>query len=431
MIEILKTNKNISDFLNKISNRGGDSFSNPEIEKTVIDIITDVRERGDHAVREYTAKFDCPDALYYRVPGDVIDKAAEEADNDFIGAMKRCIFNITAYHEEQKREGYTLKQADGVVLKQRVCALDSVGLYVPGGTAAYPSTVLMNAIPAKIAGVREIVIVTPPRKDGTPNPDILTAAKLCGVDKVFMCGGAQAVAALAFGTEEIPKVSKVVGPGNIYVTTAKRLMYGTFIDIDMTAGPSEILIIADETANPRYIAADLLSQAEHDKLASAVLITTSDDVAGKTAAELEKQLSVLPRKEIAEESLKNYGAVIIVKDMEEAVRIANTIAPEHLEVLTENPFELEDKLINVGSLFLGEYSPEPLGDYFAGTNHVLPTNGTARFFSPLSVDSFVKKSSSIYYTKKAFDAAANDITLIAGREGLDAHARSVKTRTEE
>jgi histidinol dehydrogenase len=425
MLKVLRDRKEIADFIKVISGRGGGN--NSEVEKTVLEIMKDVKENGDSAVKKYTAKFDCENPQYYRVPEEALRSAYENADRELLCALERCKKNIEVFHEKQKRAGYTIEQDNGVILKQRINAVGRVGLYVPGGTAPLISSVLMCAVPAKIAGVGEIIIATPPRKDGTPNPDILAAARLCGVNQVFLCGGAQAVAAMAYGTEEIPKADKIVGPGNAYVTTAKKLLFGV-IDIDMIAGPSEILIIADEEANPHYIAADLLSQAEHDTLASAVLITTSEKVAEETIAELEKQLVELPRKEMCEKSLKDYGAVIIVQDMEEAVEISNKIAPEHLEILTANPFEFEEKIINVGSLFLGAYSPEPLGDYFAGPNHVLPTNGTARFFSPLSVDDFTKKSSSIFYPKEALLEAAKDIILVAEREELTAHANSIKIR---
>lgn len=403
---------------------------NENVEKTVKEILADVKANGDEAVKRYTAKFDCPDCKCYRVPEEMIQDTLTEADPQLVDALLNCIENITAYHQKQKQNGYMMTDDSGKIIGQRVRGLDKVGLYVPGGTAAYPSSVLMNAIPAKIAGVQEIIMVTPPLKDGTPNKDILLAAALCGVDKVFMCGGAQAVAALAYGTEEIPKVAKIVGPGNIFVATAKKLLYGT-VDIDMIAGPSEILVLTDDTANPRYVAADLMSQAEHDKLASAVLITTSERVAKETVVELEKQMQTLSRKEIIEHSLNNYGAIIIAQDMMQACDIANRLAPEHLEVIAENPLEYIGRLDNVGSLFLGQYSPEPLGDYYAGPNHVLPTSGTARFFSPLSVDSFVKKSSYIYYTQQALKEAAEDIILVAERERLTAHANSIRVRVED
>lgn len=310
---------------------------------------------------------------------------------------------------------------------QRVRGLSRVGIYVPGGTAAYPSSVLMNAIPARIAGVGEIVMVTPPPKDGGFNPAVMAAAHIAGVDKVYLCGGAQAVAALAYGTESIPKVDKIVGPGNIYVATAKRLLFG-IVDIDMIAGPSEILIIADKTADPAYLAADLMSQAEHDALASSILLTTSAEIARQTVKELERQLETMSRKDIIERSLKNYGAIIVCRDMDEAVEFANRLAPEHLEVMCEQPMDYLGRLDNAGSVFLGKYSPEPLGDYYAGPNHVLPTNGTARFFSPLSVDSFLKKSGFISYSRQALEAARDDIITLADAEGLDAHANSIRVR---
>ena len=415
-------------FLKEVEKRSNEI--NNDVEKTVKAIIADVKENGDKAVQEYTKKFDCADVQYYRVPDEVINDALTEADKEFVDAMLNCVENITKFHERQKQNGYMMTDDRGVILGRRVRGLDKVGLYVPGGTAAYPSSVLMNAIPAKIAGVGEIIMVTPPLKDGTPNKDILVAAALCGVDKVFMCGGAQAVAALAYGTEEIPKVSKIVGPGNIFVATAKKLLYGT-VDIDMIAGPSEILIVADDTANPKYLAADLMSQAEHDKLASSILITTSERVAKETAEELERQVKTLSREDIIRYSLENYGKIIIAKSMEQACEIADSLAPEHLEVVAENPLEYIGKLDNVGSLFLGQYSPEPLGDYYAGPNHVLPTSGTARFFSPLSVDSFIKKSSYIYYTEQALREAKDDIILVAEREQLTAHANAIKVRFED
>lgn len=415
-------------FLKEVEKRS--SEINNDVEKIVKEIIADVKENGDKAVKAYTAKFDCADVQYYRVPDEVINDALTEADPEFVNAMLNCVENITKFHEKQKPNGYVMTEKNGVILGRRVRGLDKVGLYVPGGTAAYPSSVLMNAIPAKIAGVGEIIMVTPPLKDGTPNKDILVAAALCGVDKVFMCGGAQAVAALAYGTEEIPKVSKIVGPGNIFVATAKKLLYGT-VDIDMIAGPSEILIIADDTANPKYLAADLMSQAEHDKLASSILITTSERVAKETTEELERQVKLLSREDIIRYSLENYGKIIITDTMEQACELADSLAPEHLEVVAENPLEYIGKLDNVGSLFLGQYSPEPLGDYYAGPNHVLPTSGTARFFSPLSVDSFIKKSSYIYYTEQALREAKDDIVLVAEREQLTAHANAIKVRFED
>lgn len=430
MIRIINANGDEKKFLAEVEKRAGEV--NAEVEKTVKAILEDVKTNGDKAVKEYTAKFDCPNAQYYRVPDEAIQDALTEANEkspDFVNAMLSAVENITAFHTRQKREGFCVTEENGVIMGQRVRGLDKVGLYVPGGTAAYPSSVLMNAIPAKIAGVKEVIMVTPPLKDGTANKDILVAAALCGVDSIYLAGGAQAIAALAYGTEEIPRVSKIVGPGNIFVATAKKLVYG-IVDIDMVAGPSEILVLADETANPKYLAADLMSQAEHDKLASAIMITTSMELAEKTQTEIERQSATLSRKGIIDESLNNYGGIIVCDDMDYAVEIANKIAPEHLEAVVENPLEYVGKLDNVGSLFLGPYSPEPLGDYYAGPNHVLPTSGTARFFSPLGVDSFVKRSSYIYYTKDALIDAADDIILIAEREQLTAHANSIKVRTE-
>ena len=428
MIRKIYTDGSELEFLKEVEKRSTET--NEKIEKTVREIIADVRTNGDKAVKEYTAKFDCPNCEYYEVPQEVINDALTEADPDLVNALLNCVEKITAFHQRQKQNGYMITGEDGTILGQRVRGLDRVGLYVPGGTAAYPSSVLMNAIPAKIAGVGEIIMVTPPLKDGTPNKDILLAASLCGVDRIFMCGGAQAVAALAYGTDEIPKVSKIVGPGNIFVATAKKILYGV-VDIDMIAGPSEILVLADGTANPKYTAADLMSQAEHDKLASAILVTTSEKLADEVIKEIDRQSAALSRKEIIDYSLDNYSAIIIANDMMQACDIANRLAPEHLEVVAENPLEYIGKLDNVGSLFLGQYAPEPLGDYYAGPNHVLPTGGTARFFSPLSVDSFIKKSSYIYYTKEALNEAADDIILVAEREKLTAHANSIKVRIED
>lgn len=416
------------EFLKEVEKRS--SETNEKVEATVREIIANVRSGGDKAVKEYTAKFDCPDCEYYEVPQEVINDALTETDPKLVDALLNCVEKITAFHQKQKQNGYMMTGEDGTILGQRVRGLDRVGLYVPGGTAAYPSSVLMNAIPAKIAGVKEVIMVTPPLKDGTPNKDILLAANICGVDRIFMCGGAQAVAALAYGTEQIPKVSKIVGPGNIFVATAKKILYGV-VDIDMIAGPSEILVVADDTANPKYIAADLMSQAEHDKLASAILVTTSENLADNVIKEIDRQSAYLSRKEIIDYSLDNYGAVIIANDMMQACDIANRLAPEHMEIVAENPLEYIGKIDNVGSLFLGQYAPEPLGDYYAGPNHVLPTSGTARFFSPLSVDSFIKKSSYIYYTQQALNEAADDIITVAEREKLTAHANSIKVRIED
>ena len=405
------------------------SETSKSVEETVSEIIENVRFNGDKAVKEYTLKFDGNLPDYYEVPRDIINEALEEADEKFVDALLNAMENIADFHNRQREQGFIDAKENGVILGQKIRGLERVGLYVPGGTAAYPSSVLMNAIPAKIAGVKEIIMVTPPCKDGTPNRDILVAAAICGVDRVFLSGGAQAIAALAYGTEEIPKVDKIVGPGNIYVATAKKLLYGV-VDIDMIAGPSEILILADETANPKFIAADLMSQAEHDVLASSILVTTSEEIADETIKEIKRQLETLSREDIIEKSLNDFGAIIVTNCRHCAVELANEIAPEHLEVLMENPMELLGSLENAGSIFLGHYSSEPLGDYYAGPNHVLPTSGTARFFSPLGVSSFTKRSSYIYYTQEALKEAKDDIILIAEREGLTAHANAIKVRFE-
>ncbi len=393
----------------------------------VTEIIDAVRAKGDEAVREYTLKFDgkCPEQ--FEISKADMQRALDEADPEFVASLQRAKENIEDFHRRQKHQSFIDAKANGVILGQRIRGLHRVGLYVPGGTAAYPSSVLMNAIPAKVAGVKEIVMITPPLKTGGANPDILVAAAIAGVDRVFLAGGAQAVAALAYGTESIPRVDKIVGPGNIYVATAKRLLYGT-VDIDMVAGPSEILIMADENAPAPFVAADLMSQAEHDVLASAILLTTSERLAQQVVEEVKNQSESLSRKEIIAQSLQDFGAIIICKDNDQMVEYANEIAPEHLEVMMANPLEYLGRLDNAGSVFLGNYSPEPLGDYFAGPNHVLPTSGTARFFSPLSVDSFIKKSSYIYYTEAELCKAKDDIMRIANREGLTAHANSIKVR---
>ena len=414
-------------FLKEVEQRNNET--DKKISEIVAEIAENVKLNGDKAVKEYTEKFDGKLPEYYEVPRDVINDALTEADPEFVNALLNAQENITAFHNRQKEEGFIAPEANGVILGQRVRGLDKVGLYVPGGTAAYPSSVLMNAIPAKIAGVKEIIMVTPPKKDGTPNKDILVAAAICGVDRVFLAGGAQAIAALAYGTEEIPKVDKIVGPGNIFVAKAKKMLFG-YVDIDMVAGPSEILVVADETADPKYLAADLMSQAEHDMIASAILITTSEEIADKTIAEVERQMEYLSRKEIIRNSIDNYGAVIITESIYDAIDLANGLAPEHLEMQVANPMEYLGRLDNAGSIFLGKYAPEPLGDYYAGPNHVLPTSGTARFFSPLSVNSFTKRSSFIYYTEQALLEAKDDIVCIAEREGLTAHANAIKVRFE-
>lgn len=400
-----------------------------KVENAVAEILDTVRRDGDSAVRMYADRFDggAPESL--ELPRDQVEALAEKADPLFVESLKKAAANIRDFHERQKQQSWLTTREDGVLMGQRIRGLARVGLYVPGGTAAYPSSVLMNAIPAKIAGVGELIMATPV-KGGKANPDIMAAALVAGVDRVLQVGGAHAVAALAYGTESIPKVDKIVGPGNIYVATAKKQLYGT-VDIDMVAGPSEILVLADETANPRYLAADLMSQAEHDPMASAILLTTSEAIARETAAELERQVQTLSRKDIILESLSNFGAILVCSTMDEAVGFANELAPEHLEVCVRDPMEYIGRLDNAGSVFLGNYSPEPLGDYFAGPNHVLPTSGTARFFSPLSVDSFVKKSSFIYYTRSALLPQADDIIRLAQAEGLTAHANSIQVRKEE
>lgn len=402
-----------------------------EIDRTVTaavqEILSKVKDYGDTAVREYTMKFDGSVPENAEVPREVLDASIEQCDSEFVYALYKAADNIRDFHTRQKQQSWLDAKENGVILGQRIRGLRRVGIYVPGGTAAYPSSVLMNAIPAKIAGVEEIIMVTPPRKDGTANPDILAAAKIAGVDRVFLMGGAQAVAALAYGTETVPQVDKIVGPGNIFVATAKKLLFGT-VDIDMIAGPSEILIVADESADPKFLAADLMSQAEHDKLASAILLTTSEELAKRTAAELERQMQTLSRREIIERSIDDFGAIIVCGNLDEAIDFANELAPEHLEMAVKNPMEYIGRVDNAGSVFLGHFAPEPLGDYFAGPNHVLPTGGTARFFSPLSVDSFVKKSSFIYFNEPALRQAREDITAIARAEGLDAHAHSIEVR---
>ena len=412
------------ELLQQLAQRSGEVDT--RVTAAVTDIIAAVKARGDDAVAEYTSKFDgaeMPAAL----DRAGIAKAAQKCDPVVSEALRKAAKNIKNFHRRQLQQSWMTTKSNGVITGQRIRGLSRVGIYVPGGTAAYPSSVLMNAIPARIAGVGEIVMVTPPSKNGGVSPAVLAAAEIAGVDRVFFCGGAQAVAALAYGTDTIPKVDKIVGPGNIYVATAKRLVFGE-VDIDMIAGPSEILILADETANPVWLAADLLSQAEHDRLASALLITVSDEIARRTAEELEWQTELLSRRDIIRESLTNFGAAIVCRDMDEAVSLANNLAPEHLEVACENPMDYLGRLDNAGSVFLGNYAPEALGDYLAGPNHVLPTGGTARFFSPLSVDSFIKKSSFIYYTRDALREVCDDIVTIAEAEGLDAHARSADVR---
>ena len=428
MIKTIKADGSEKEFLAGMKKRS--SEVNAEVEKTVRAIIDDVAARGDEAVKEYTARFDCPDMQYYRVPDEVIQDALTNADPDFVNSMLNAQENITAFHTRQKQNGYMMTDESGCILGQRVRGLDRVGLYVPGGTAAYPSTVLMDVIPAKVAGVSEIVMTTPAGKDGRVNPVILAAAATAGVTKIFKTGGAQAVAALAYGTQSIPAVDKIVGPGNIYVATAKRKVFGK-VGIDMIAGPSEILVLADGGCNPAWVAADLLSQAEHDKLASPVLVTDSPELAKAVQAELEVQIPQLPRAAIARASVDDNGKIILCTDLHKAIEACNIIAPEHLEVCVEDPFGVLNEIKNAGSIFLGRNVPEALGDYFAGPNHTLPTSGTARFSSPLGVDDFVKKSSFLYYTREALGEVAPRIADFAEREGLHAHARSVTIRYEK
>lgn len=408
-----------------LKKRSGET--DPKIVEIVTSILNGVKEGGDAAVREYTSRFDGSVPKKTVIEKEELQQYLDVVEEDFINAITRAKDNIQRFHQRQAQQSWLTTEENGVIMGQRIRGLNRVGIYVPGGTAAYPSSVLMNAVPAKISGVKEILMVTPPGAEGNPNPYIMAAAAIAGVDKVFLCGGAQAVAALAYGTEKIPKVDKIVGPGNIFVATAKRLLYGV-VDIDMVAGPSEILIVADKTAKPSFLAADLMSQAEHDKMASAILLTTSETIARATVKEIEKQIKFLERQEIIERSLEDYGEIIVCETMEQAIKFANELAPEHLEMCVEEPLKYIGMIDNAGSVFLGNWSPEPLGDYFAGPNHVLPTSGTARFFSPLSVDSFIKKSSFIYYTQAELEKAKDDIITLAETEGLTAHANSIKVR---
>ena len=401
-------------------------------EEGVTRILEDVKSKGDEALFEYTAKFDHADIneQNIRVTEEEIREAYELAGEELISIIRKALVNIRSYHEKQRQYSWFDSKPDGTILGQKVTALQRVGVYVPGGKAAYPSSVLMNIVPAKVAGVEEIVMVTPPGKDGKVNPNTLVAANEAGADVIYKVGGAQAVGALAYGTGCIPKVDKIVGPGNIYVALAKKAVYG-YVSIDAIAGPSEILVIADDSANPRYVAADLLSQAEHDELASAILVTTSEELARRVSEEVDEFLGVLSRSEIIRKSLDNYGYILVAENMDEAIDIANEIASEHLEIQTRNPYDVMTKIRNAGAIFIGEYASEPLGDYFAGPNHVLPTNGTARFFSPLSVDDFIKKSSIIGYSREALEKIHTDIEAFAQAEHLTAHANSIKVRFED
>ena len=400
------------------------------VERDVREILAAVRAEGDAAVMALNAKFGAPQQTALLATREEIEAGYAAVDEGLKGVLARAKENIEAFHRRQKREGFIASEREGIVLGQRILPIARAGLYVPGGTASYPSTVLMNAIPAKIAGVPTIVMATPPGPDGKIAPAILAAAKIAGVTTIVKAGGAQAIAALAYGTQSVPRVDKIVGPGNIYVATAKRQVYGQ-VDIDMIAGPSEILVVADAEANPAHVAADLLSQAEHDRLSSAVLVCDSMALAEAVAAEIERQLALLPREEIARASIEKNGKIIVADDLREGVAIANELAPEHLELCVRDPFALLGAVKNAGSIFLGRYAPEALGDYFAGPNHTLPTLGTARFASPLSVDDFVKKSSYIYYSREAFAAVKDDVARFARAEGLEAHARSALSRFEE
>lgn len=417
------------DILTSLLKRDPNNYSG--YEAVVQEIVEEVKNRRDEAVLEYTKKFDHVELTKeeLRVTEEEIWEALKLVDPDLLSVMKRSMKNIQEYHEKQKQYSWFDSRPDGTMLGQKVTPLASVGVYVPGGKAAYPSSVLMNIIPARVAGVERIVMVTPPGKDKKVNPVTLAAAHLAGATETYKAGGAQAVAALAFGTESIPQVHKITGPGNIFVALAKKAVYG-HVSIDSIAGPSEILVLADDSANPRYVAADLLSQAEHDELASAILVTTSSELAKKVSEEIDAFLPQLSRREILEKSLENYGRILVAGSMEEAIDTANQIASEHLEIVTRNPFEVMTKIQNAGAIFLGEYSSEPLGDYFAGPNHVLPTNGTAKFFSPLSVDDYVKKSSIIYYSREALEPIHKDIEAFAEAERLTAHANSIRVRFE-
>ncbi len=401
-----------------------------DVSEIVKQIIACVREKGDEALIEYEKKFDCVELDSLEVTEEEINEAFEETEEQFRQIIEKACANIRKFHEKQKRNSFIINDEDGIVIGQKVIPVDVTGLYVPGGTAAYPSTVLMDTIPAEIAGVKDIVITTPPMKNGKVNPYILTAAKIAGATRIFKVGGAQAIAALAYGTQTIPKADKIVGPGNIFVAEAKKQVYGT-VSIDMIAGPSEILIVADGKSNPVHAAADLLSQAEHDKNASAVLVTDSRELAEKVSEEIEKQIPKLLRKDIARASIDNNGKIIITESIDKAIEIANEIAPEHFELCLDNPFDYLDKIRHAGSIFMGRNCPEALGDYFAGPNHTLPTGGTARFSSPLSVDDFVKKTQYTYYTEKALSKVAEDIAFFAEKEGLTGHAKSVLTRGEK
>ena len=419
-----------TNILENLLKRSPNSYG--EFEGRVNEIIENVRANRDAAIFDYTKRFDGADinAENILVTEDEIKEAYEKVDEKLLTVIRKALVNIRKYHEKQRQYSWFDSEESGIILGQKVTALEKVGVYVPGGKAVYPASVLMNIVPAKVAGVKTIVMTTPPGKDGKVNPATLVAAKEAGVDAIYKVGGAQAIAALAFGTESVPKVDKIVGPGNIYVALAKKAVFG-FVSIDSIAGPSEIMVLADETANPRFVAADLLSQAEHDEMASAILVTTSRDLAEQVSKEVEGFVAQLSRKEIIQKSLDNYGYILVAESMDEAIATVNEIASEHLELVTKNPFETMTKIRNAGAIFVGEYSSEPLGDYFAGPNHVLPTNGTAKFFSPLSVDDFIKKSSIISYSREALEPIYKDIVQFAECEQLTAHANSIRVRFED
>ena len=427
IVKLTKESK--SNILENLLKRSPNSYG--KFESAVADILANVKSRGDDALFEYTRNFDKADINPSNivVTQEEIDEAYSLVDDKLLDVIRKALVNIRDYHEKQKQYSWFDSKPDGTILGQKVTALSRVGVYVPGGKAAYPSSVLMNVIPAKVAGVEQIVMCTPPDKEGKVYPTTLVAAKEAGVDVIYKVGGAQAIAAMAYGTASVPKVDKIVGPGNIYVALAKKAVFG-YVSIDSVAGPSEIMVIADETANPRFVAADLLSQAEHDEMASAILVTTSEELAKKVSAQIDEFLKELSRSEIISKSLENYGYILVADSIDEAIEVANDIASEHLEIVTKDPFNVMTKIKNAGAIFLGEYSSEPLGDYFAGPNHVLPTNGTAKFFSPLSVDDFIKKSSIISYSREALELIHNDIETFAKAEHLTAHANSIHVRFE-
>lgn len=430
MRTVTLTKESTRDLLENLLKRSPASYG--RYESTVTEILAKVREQGDEALFSYTKQFDGAEitADTIRVTEQEIREAYDLADPALVEVIRKALDNIRSYHEKQRQNSWFTSSPKGTLLGQKVTPLRRVGVYVPGGKAAYPSSVLMNIVPAKVAGVEQILMTTPPGKDGKVNPGTLVAAREAGADVIFKAGGAQAIAALAYGTESIPRVDKIVGPGNIFVALAKKAVYG-HVSIDSVAGPSEILVLADETANPRYVAADLLSQAEHDELASAILVTTSPELARRVSEEADAFTKKLSRREIIEKSLENFGYILLASDMEEAIGAVNAIASEHLEIVTANPFEVMTKVRNAGAIFIGEYSSEPLGDYFAGPNHILPTNGTAKFFSALCVDDFVKKSSIVYYSREALEEIQQDIRTFARSEGLTAHANSIAVRFEE